>query len=262
MFLKKMLTISIWLVFFAISCKSIKPDHTLVKTKSQIEETDQFNDKIIEAMTIMEARTRNPSSTGHQIARESLERISNYDVTISSFKGLTYNDYRHVMIDLEQTVVETPKDIDTWQVSKKDLALIESLLSGYMWGNRLYFRIHKDDDPVELSSTLVHEVNHIANRSECSYYQDIKTQEVDDTLASVEEFRAFYAECLYLNNVSHPNRECGKFAAESLKKYDYDDFDGSRLQPKVKKISDLFQNIPVVNLLVNSAWPDDFNECM
>ena len=44
---------------------------------------------------------------------------------------------------------------------------------------------------MRLAATLVHEVNHVINRSEVGYYDDLPTS------AFIHEYRAFYAEALF-----------------------------------------------------------------
>ncbi|MEO8702994.1 MAG: hypothetical protein ABI867_23310 [Kofleriaceae bacterium] len=59
-------------------------------------------------------------------------------------------------------------------------------LDGYMWSNRIY--VSRGQTVKRLAATLIHEVNHVVNRSEVGYYDDLPTS------AFIHEYRAFYAE--------------------------------------------------------------------
>ena len=64
---------------------------------------------------------------------------------------------------------------------------VKEHLRGYMWDDRIY--VEAGLSPQVLAATLVHEVNHVVNRSEENYR--------GDTRALLEEYRAFYAEKLF-----------------------------------------------------------------
>jgi hypothetical protein len=55
-----------------------------------------------------------------------------------------------------------------------------------MWSNRIY--VSRGQPARQLASTLVHEMNHVINRSEVGYWDDFPTS------AFVHEYRAFHAE--------------------------------------------------------------------
>lgn len=78
-------------------------------------------------------------------------------------------------------------------------------LAGYMWGNRVYVVLGGSTEA--LAATLMHEVNHVLNRSDENYYlpldREVEEPErstilnelrVDEGRAFVEEYRAFYLE--------------------------------------------------------------------
>lgn len=73
----------------------------------------------------------------------------------------------------------------------------------------------------ELAATLVHEVNHVANRSECSYYRVIDAHVVEPDRAYVEEHRAFLAECLF-GDEGATVPSCAKYAASRVAEYGFD----------------------------------------
>ena len=55
-----------------------------------------------------------------------------------------------------------------------------------MWSNRIY--VARGMDARHVAATLVHETNHVLNRSEVGYYDDLPTS------AFIHEYRAFYVE--------------------------------------------------------------------
>lgn len=78
-------------------------------------------------------------------------------------------------------------------------------LAGYMWGNRVYVVLGGTTDA--LAATLMHEVNHVLNRSDENYYLPLEREvveperseilnalRVDEGTGFVEEYRAFYLE--------------------------------------------------------------------
>ena len=73
--------------------------------------------------------------------------------------------------------------------NRRVLRTIESELDGYMWSNRIY--VSRGQTAERLAATLIHEVNHVLNRSEVGYYDDLPTS------AFIHEYRAFYAESLF-----------------------------------------------------------------
>ena len=108
-----------------------------------------------------------------------------------------------------------------WAATPEIRETIFGELDGYQWGNRLYFTLPDDIDPKELAATLVHEVNHVLNRSECSYYKDFNSHKVHETFAFVEEFRAFYAECWLRRGAEANVEDCKEEAAATLIERDY-----------------------------------------
>jgi len=62
-------------------------------------------------------------------------------------------------------------------------------LDGYMWSNRIY--VSRGQTTALLAATLVHETNHVINRSEVGYWDDLPTS------AFVHEYRAFHAERMF-----------------------------------------------------------------
>ncbi len=154
-----------------------------------------------------------------------------------------------------------------------DAALWETLaaeLDGYTWGNRLYFDLDDEAlDPEALAATLVHELNHALNRSECWYYRNYWAHEVDETLAWLEEYRAFVAECVFSRGTAATAKRCDEVATHDLEAREYG------LTPDLAALVDdpalgsvaiaeaLLAEDGVYGWLVPAAevWPDDFAEC-
>jgi hypothetical protein len=91
-----------------------------------------------------------------------------------------------VMRDLPDLHLK-PSDHATLQKRGDDTAAaITAELDGYMWSNRVY--VARGMDAFHVAATLVHEVNHVLNRSEVGYYDDLPSS------AFVHEYRAFYME--------------------------------------------------------------------
>lgn len=124
-----------------------------------------------------------------ELARLTLVSIEGGYVKIDELRDLTCADFERVRADLPEADLE-PSDRDRiHDRSSPVAAAIEDALDGYMWSNRIY--VSRGQDPLRLAATLVHEVNHVINRSEVGYYDDLPTS------AFVHEYRAFYAESVF-----------------------------------------------------------------
>lgn len=121
-----------------------------------------------------------------QLARLTLASIENGNVQIDELSDLTCPDFMRVLRDspdLRYTVADWPKLHDA------NSALLEALtndIDGYMWSNRIY--ISRGQRAKHLAATFVHEVNHVINHSDLTYYDDLPTS------GFREEYRAFDAE--------------------------------------------------------------------
>lgn len=120
------------------------------------------------------------------LARLTLASIGAGKVHIDELSDLTCADYLHVLRDLPDLHL-TPADYVHLKERGSDAtAAISSELDGYMWGNRVY--LARSMQPRHVAATLVHEINHVINRSEVGYYDDLPSS------AFVHEYRAFYVE--------------------------------------------------------------------
>jgi len=123
------------------------------------------------------------------LARLTLRSIESGLVKIDELRDLTCADFERVRADLPDAGL-TPDDRSRLHARGSAVAAaLESELDGYMWSNRIY--VSRGQPALRLAATLVHEVNHVLNRSEIGYYDDLPTS------AFIHEYRAFYAESLF-----------------------------------------------------------------
>jgi len=142
--------------------------------------TATFRSYIGEALDLLAADSR-------QLAQLTLESIRDGRVKIDELSDLTCEDFIRVGRDLPDLHIE-PSDYEDLTPRSDLTAAISEELAGYMWSNRIY--VSRGQEPVRLAATLIHEVNHVINRSEVGYYDDLPTS------AFLHEYRAFYAESL------------------------------------------------------------------
>jgi len=158
------------------------------------------------------------------LAAETLARVESGDVQLGSIAGARGIDRWHMCKDYSLAACAgAPPSADdrTWRGDAEVERTLDRDLAGYMWGNRLYFTLHSSTDPVELAATLVHEINHVSNRSECHYYRNIDTHEVEPDLAFVEEYRAFLSECYFTHDTTASPEACSAAAFPSTTSYGF-----------------------------------------
>jgi hypothetical protein len=81
-------------------------------------------------------------------------------------------------------------DLTCWDARRlADEGATVDEVDGYMWSNRVY--VARGMPVARLAATLVHEVNHVINRSEVGYWDDFPTS------AFVHEYRAFHTEAMF-----------------------------------------------------------------
>ena len=153
-------------------------------------------DKIQAALAKIErVAKRGESPLRRALAAETLARVESGDVQLGSIAGARGIDRWHMCKDYALHACDGPPpspDDRTWRGDDEVDRKLDSALAGYMWGNRLYFTLKRSTDPNELAATLVHEINHVANRSECHYYRNIDTHEVEPDLAFVDARRCLH----------------------------------------------------------------------
>lgn len=124
-----------------------------------------------------------------ELAQLTLKSIAAGYVKLDELVDLTCPDFERVRKDLPDAGL-TPADYahlhDRGSAIK---TTIENELDGYMWSNRIY--VSRGQTPKRLAATLIHETNHVVNRSEVGYYDDLPTS------AFIHEYRAFYLEAQF-----------------------------------------------------------------
>lgn len=158
------------------------------------------------------------------LAAETLARVESGDVLLGSIAGARGIDRWHMCKDYALAACSgAPPALDdrAWQGDAEVARTLDRDLAGYMWGNRLYFTLHVSTDPNELAATLVHEINHVTHRSECHYYRNLETHEVEPDLAFVEEYRAFLSECYFTRDTSASPETCNAHAFERTTSYGF-----------------------------------------
>jgi hypothetical protein len=124
-----------------------------------------------------------------EIARLTLASIRAGRVRIDELSDLTCEDFQRVRADLPDLKLT---NADFHQLKRRGSEVtkaIASQIDGYMWSNRVY--VSRGQEALRLAGTFVHEVNHVLNRSEVGYYDDLPTS------GFIHEYRAFHAERLF-----------------------------------------------------------------
>jgi hypothetical protein len=107
-------------------------------------------------------------------------------VKIDELADLTCADFIHVIGDLPALQL-VPSDYPKLRLRGSEVVkAIAAEIDGYMWSNHVY--VARSIEPTHLAATLIHEVNHVINRSEVGYYDDLPTS------AFLHEYRAFWVE--------------------------------------------------------------------
>ncbi len=222
--------------------------------------------------TIDRVAQRGKSPLRRALAAETLARIEAGDVLLGSIAGARGMDRWHMCKDfaLPACEGESPADDDrTWMGDDELGAFLERELDGYQWGNRLYFTLQSSTDVDALALTLVHEVNHVLNRSECSYYADLDAHVVDGDLAFVQEYRAFLSECYFAKDTSATVEVCSESALARVAEYGLD-YDLTRVLPGGSDDPELLTELILdaqdgdgFGQLVprDEHWPESFGAC-
>lgn len=194
------------------------------------------------------------------LARETFNRIDQGDVLLGSVAGARGVDLWHMCKDLKHSACpgdELPSD--DWEGTQDLLDAVAFDLAGYQWGNRLYFTL-SDVTLDDVVATLVHEVNHVLNVSHCSYYTDLSEHTLDNDLAFMEEWRAFFVECVWLQGNEASADGCDEWARVALVDRDY----GLNVPDELDTLTLAMELLSGdTGLLVPSpdVWPGDFSPC-
>lgn len=230
---------------------------------------------LVAALGALDRIAREGTSTRQKkLAGETLARIQAGDVLIGSLDDARGTDLWHMCKDLEDQracPTSTPPSDPTWAGNAALFAALRADLDGYTWGNRLYFNFAVTVLPEALATTLVHEVDHALNRSECWYYEDYFAHVVDPTLAFLEEYRAFVAECVYKRGKGATALRCDTSANHELgvREYGFTPDLSFFLEPDevargTRTIAEgLFADDGRFGFFLPTAvsWPRDFAEC-
>jgi hypothetical protein len=129
-----------------------------------------------------------------KVAKVALDAIESGRVRVDTLDDLTRDDYARVRRDYMKDGTVLPEKFDPDDHKSRAWRAITQDLNGYMWDDRIY--ITWGQSPKQLASTLVHEVNHVLNKSEEHYR--------GDKAALREEYRAFYVEALFASGGNGP----------------------------------------------------------
>jgi len=230
---------------------------------------------LLAALDALGRVAREGTATRQQrLADETLARIQAGDVLMGSLDDARGTDLWHMCKDLDDQracPTATPPSDPAWAGTAALFAALRRDLDGYTWGNRLYFNFAVTVAPEALAATLVHEVDHAFNRSECWYYEVYFAHVVDPTLAFLEEYRAFVAECVYKRGKGATALRCDASAHVELREreYGFSPDLSSLLEPDelargtIVIAQGLFADDGRFGWLIPSplSWPSDFAEC-
>ena len=119
----------------------------------------EFRAYVDKALAVLKA-------TNTPLAQGTWRYITSGKVKIDEVTDLTRADYIRTRKDLLKWTTALKPDAYETLSNKKSPAskALDRLLNGYMWDDRIY--VARGLTPRKLASTLVHEVNHVINKSE------------------------------------------------------------------------------------------------
>jgi len=233
--------------------------HHYVDVSADAPMTGVPRDKILRALVKIDRVAHTADNPVRRaIATETLARIEKGDVLLGSIEAARGIDRWHMCKDENEKACDgamPAADDRTWTGDAALEKKLETDLDGYQWGNRIYFTLSSATDLDILAGTLIHETNHVSNRSECSYYRIIDQHVVDPDRAYVEEFRAFFAECIY--NDHGDVAKCGEYADGRVADYDFH----AKHDPP-SELADRIAKEKAGRLVPEkSGWPASFDAC-
>jgi hypothetical protein len=134
---------------------------------------------------------------GTEIGLRTFEYVTSGRVKLDELADLTRGDFNHIRKEFAREGVELPVEDYARLHDERATATraITSSVNGYMWDDRIY--VARGLSVEMLARTIVHEVNHVVNKSEENYR--------GEKAIFIEEYRAHYAEALLAKkNVSDP----------------------------------------------------------
>jgi hypothetical protein len=267
--------LSAFLLFFCVACSAggadageseddiAKRSHHYVDVSADAPMTGVPREKILGALVRLDRVARDAKDpVRRDLAQETLARIENGDVLIGSIEASRGIDRWHMCKDEGMHACDgrpPANDDRTWRGDAALARKLEKDLAGYQWGNRIYFTLSSATDVNELAATLVHETNHVLNRSECSYYRVIDDHVVEPDLAWIEELRAFFSECV-LTEESLDVPKCSAYAAGRVAEYDF----ATKAKRDPKELGEAFASSTRFGKLVprKKDWPARFDGCV
>jgi hypothetical protein len=145
------------------------------------------------------------------VGRRTYEAIATGKVTVDELSDLNAADYARLRRDFAKDGVHVHERKDG-VIDRKSMRAITTSIAGYMWDDRVYVAMGMD--PADVARALVHEVNHVLNASEEHYRSDRATL--------IEEYRAFYAEEMFVGTQMTPAR-CRALKERVIRDYLLDD---------------------------------------
>jgi hypothetical protein len=128
-------------------------------------------------------------NTNSELAQLTAKSIRERRVLIDELIDLTCWDFDRARKDLPDAGL-TADDWKTLQSPGSEAGKkLTDNLDGYMWSNRIY--VARGLAVKRLASTLIHEVNHVINRSEVGYYENLPTS------GFLHEYRSFALEAQF-----------------------------------------------------------------
>jgi hypothetical protein len=152
----------------------------------------------VEFRRYIEKGLRELKKSDQPIARATFDLIATGQVTLDRLNDLSRPDF----LRLRKEFARDGIDIDADDFHKLHdnrtgaMRAIRDSIHGYMWDDRIY--VTEDMSPKNLARTLVHEVNHVLNKSEEHY----RSKEAIFT----EEYRAYMSEAMFDGKELTPER--------------------------------------------------------
>lgn len=124
-----------------------------------------------------------------RIAKLTYASIRDGRVRIDELSDMTCWDFERARKEIAPDELKSSDWVHLQEPGNAATKVLSDDIDGYMWSNRVY--VARGLRAKRLAATLVHETNHVINRSEVGYFDDLPTS------AFLHEYRSFYAERLF-----------------------------------------------------------------
>lgn len=151
----------------------VDPDHTNVTFQRYIEA----------GIRLLERRTDS------ELAQLTAKSIRERRVLIDELIDLTCWDFDRARKDLPDAGLTSQDYLSLQSPGSEAGKKLTENLDGYMWSNRIY--VARNLPVKRLAATFIHEVNHVVNRSEVGYYENLPTS------GFLHEYRSFALEAQF-----------------------------------------------------------------